>query len=85
MGERVHRGTNGTWTTADEMEHLAGLGGYHTASHKVSRLVWLQRYTDAMPLRADWGKIDRGAVTVEVERLQRLEQQRLSRHGALGA
>lgn len=71
-----------SWTTQDELDYLAGLGSYHLNSRRVSRLACLQRYLDAMSLRADWQKMDVVVVRAEAMRLIRLEQQRESRKAA---
>lgn len=68
-----------TWTTEDELDHIADLGSHHAESHRVPRMVWLQRYLDVMPLCVEWGKVDRVQVKAEAERLLKLERQKASR------
>lgn len=71
---------NGTsWTTADEIDYIGHLGTYNLGASRTPRLVWLQRYLDAMPLRADQQKIDPGVVRAEVVRLIGTERQKASR------
>lgn len=65
--------------TTYEKLFLAGLGTFHPDSLTTSRVVWLQRYLDVMPLCTEWGKVDRVQVKAEAERLLRLEQQKTSR------
>lgn len=68
--------------TAHEIGFLRGLGTFCPDSLKTSRVVWLQRYLDVMPLRVEWGKVDRVQVKAEAERLLKLEQQKASRKAA---
>lgn len=72
-----------SWTTEDELDHIEGLGRFNLNSARVPRRAWLQGYLDAMPLRADWQKIDSGVVRVEALRLIGLEQDGNGTHPAL--
>lgn len=78
--KKYHNG--GSWTTQDEIDHLADLGSFNLNSHRTSRLVWLQAYLDAMPLRVDWQKIDQCVVRAEAMRLIGLEQQQMRQEHA---
>lgn len=68
-----------SWTTEDELDHIADLGSHHTESHRVPRMVWLQRYIEVMPLKASWGNVETGVARAYAEKELRLEQQRVSR------
>lgn len=68
-----HLRSGTSWTTADEIWYLGQLGTLNLNSARVPRVLWLQRYLDAMPRRADWQKIDLGVVRAEVLRLIGME------------
>lgn len=71
------------WNTEAEIAFLGTIGTHLPQSVKTPRLVWLQRYLDAMPLRADWSKIDQGVVMKHVKAEIRKEHQQKSRRGNL--
>ena len=67
------------WNTEAELAFIQTIGTHRERSVKTPRLVWLQRYLEAMPLRADWSKIDQGVVMRHVKAEIRKEQQRASK------
>lgn len=54
-----------SWSTYWECEFLRGLGSYAKRDRvrRWTRIELLQRYLETMPLRSDWGAIDREQVT----------------------
>ena len=56
-------------TTADEIAFLSKLGTYWLPDTMVPRRDLLILYRVAMPLRSNWGYINRARIRAEVERL----------------
>lgn len=50
------------WHTEDEEAFLRTLGTHLPGSRQTPRAEWLTRYLEAMPLRHDWGTMDRNKV-----------------------
>jgi hypothetical protein len=51
----------------DEVEFLSRLGSWNVGSERTTRRAWLLAYQTAMPLRAQWGSLDREQVAQVVD------------------
>jgi hypothetical protein len=73
------------WNTAAEIDQIANLGTFSEYWKTRPRLVLLERYLDAMSLRADWQKINQKevlmAVETEIRACKREEQKRKEQGG----
>lgn len=60
------------WSTADEIEFLAGLGTHapsRSESPAQTQRQILRRYLDAASRRHDWGTMDQGVVVRQARRM----------------
>lgn len=60
---------HGTWSTQNELDYLTKECGYSRDVPRMSRIRHLERYRNAMDLRADWTTLNKEVVRAHVDKL----------------